>query len=365
MLPEATGKVETFVGRYLLNTWYAAAHGDELRDRPLGRTLLERPVVLYRTASGQVAALEDRCPHRFAPLSLGRIKGDELECGYHGLRFQASGSCSHNPHGPIPPKAQVRRYPTLERYGYVWFWPGDPARADAALLPQFDFLTQPERFTVMPGYLHVKANYQLIVDNLLDLSHAHYIHPHFAIRELSLEEQLRVTRTKTTTAGDTVTAWRTRTAVPPNPGTREVFGFGPELVDTRSHMTWHAPALLNFDVGACLTGTPEELGLCIPQAHFITPETALTSHYFFAASRNMKRDDAEAGRRFLEMLDMAFREQDEPMIEAVQRNMGTVTELDELDPLLLRTDSAPVMARRVLQRLIAAENALPSGLNVA
>jgi phenylpropionate dioxygenase-like ring-hydroxylating dioxygenase large terminal subunit len=350
------------VARYLRNAWYVAAHSDELAGAPLGRMLLEESVVLYRTASGAVCALRDRCPHRFAPLSLGRIRGEELECGYHGLRFDRSGACAHNPHGARPSAAKVRAYPTLERYGYVWFWPGDPARADPALLPEFKFLGDSQRFTTMAGYLHVKAHYELIVDNLLDLSHAVFVHPHFAIPGLSAEEQLKATVTRTTQEGNAVIAWRLRTGVPPNPTTREVFGFGPELVDSRSHMTWFPPALLSFDVGSSLTGTADEEGLCIPQAHLITPETALTSHYFFAACRNMKRDDAEAGRRFFEALDLAFRDQDEPMIEALQRNMGTTTDLDDLDPILLRTDSAPVMARRTLKRLIAAEGQLAKPL---
>jgi phenylpropionate dioxygenase-like ring-hydroxylating dioxygenase large terminal subunit len=118
-----------------------------------------------------------------------------------------------------------------------------------------------------------------------------------------------------------------------------------------------APALLSFDVGACLTGTPESDGLCIPQAHLITPETELTSHYFFAATRNIRRDDPETGRKLFDLLGLAFREQDEPIIEAVQRSMGETGDLDSLNPILLRTDGAPVMARRTLQRLIAAEQA--------
>lgn len=341
---------------YLKNVWYVAAHGAELADAPLGRTLLGEPVVLYRTSAGAVAALQDRCPHRFAPLSMGRVKGDELECGYHGLRFNRTGTCSHNPHGPIPPRAAVRGYPTIERHGYIWFWPGDPAHADPDLLPQFPFLSNPEHFTVTPGYLRVLANYQLIVDNLLDLNHVLFLHPHFAVPGQTVEQQLRAISTKTVTEGNLVTAWRTRIAVPPNAPTREIFGFkADELVDSRSHMTWFPPALLSFDVGACLTGTPESGGLCIPQAHLITPETELTSHYFFAATRNMRRDDPETGRKLFGLLDLAFRQQDEPMIEAVQRNMGETGDLDSLHPILLRTDGAPVLARRTLQRLIAAE----------
>lgn len=347
---------------YLKNAWYVAAASDEVAAAPLARTLLDERVVLYRSASGAVAALQDRCPHRFAPLSLGRIKGEELECGYHGLRFNGSGACSHNPHGPIPPRARVRAYPVTERYGYVWFWPGDPSRAQPELLPKLPFLSDPARFAVMRGYLPVRANYQLIVDNLLDLSHALFLHPHFAVPGQTVEQQLQAISTRTVTEGDTVTAWRMRVAVPPNGPTREIFGFkADQPVDSRSHMTWIPPAVLSFDLGACLTGTAESEGLCIPQAHLITPETELTSHYFFAATRNMRKDDPETGRKLLALLQLAFHEQDEPMIEAVQRNMGATGDFDSLHPILLRTDGAPVMARRTLTRLIAAEQGMASG----
>ncbi|HVW67922.1 MAG TPA: aromatic ring-hydroxylating dioxygenase subunit alpha, partial [Steroidobacteraceae bacterium] len=341
---------------YLGNAWYAAAHGSEVTAAaPFARTLLEQSIVFYRDTAGRVTALENRCPHRFAPLSRGRIRGDEIECGYHGLRFGRSGVCSHNPHGPVPPRARVRAYPVIESQGYIWLWPGEPSRADPALLPTFMALSDEANLTVVTGYLHVKANYQLIVDNLLDLSHALFVHPHFAIPGQTIEEQLSAITTKTLIEGDVVTAWRLRRAVPPNGPTREIFGFGPEPVDSRSHMKWHPPALLDFDVGACLTGTPEATGLCMPQAHLITPETPFTSHYFFAAARNLRRDDPQAGQQLMRMLDLAFREQDEPMIEAVQSSMGATSDLDSLDPLLLRTDGAPVAARRILQKLIAAE----------
>jgi phenylpropionate dioxygenase-like ring-hydroxylating dioxygenase large terminal subunit len=341
--------------KYLQNTWYAAAHRDELNAAPLARTLLDQPIVFYRTSNGTATALQDRCPHRFAPLSMGKVRGDELECGYHGLRFNCAGACSHNPHGPVPPRAKVRSYPVTERYGFIWLWPGEPALANPDLLPAFNFLADRETYTVLPGYLHVKANYQLIVDNLLDLSHALFVHPHFAIPGQSIEEQLAAIKTKTTTEGNAVTAWRMRKSVPPNGPTRQIFGFGPEPVDSRAHMHWHAPAVINFDVGSCLADTPESGGLCIPQAHLISPETQLTSHYFFAAARNMRRDDPAAGQELYNLLDLAFRHQDEPMIEAAQRNMGETGDLESLEPILLRTDGAPVAARRVLQRLIAEE----------
>ena len=342
---------------YLRNAWYVAAQSSELTTTPLKRTLLEERCALFRTESGEVAILLDRCPHRFAPLSCGKVRAEVLTCGYHGLAFDRSGQCVANPHGPVPRAARVRSYPCFERYGYVWFWPGDPTKADPKALPAFPYLEDPTHFSVVKTYLHVKANYQLVVDNLLDLSHVPFLHPNFAVEGVSTQKDLGQTMTRVKRESDRVLSRRVRSGLPPNKPAREIFGFGPEPVDMRSHMTWFPPALLDFDLGTCLTGTSEAQGLCLPAAHYVTPETELTCHYFVSAARNMRRDDPEVDRHIAGVMDTAFRLQDEPMIEAVQECMGPTGDLDSMQPLLLQTDGAPVEARRMLGSLIATEQA--------
>ena len=342
---------------YLRNTWYVAAQSEEIGKTPKSRTLLDERVVLFRTESGKAAILADRCPHRFAPLSLGKVCGESLTCGYHGLSFDSAGECVGNPHGPVPRAARVRAYPSFERYGYVWFWPGDPAKADPQTLPAFPYLEAPEGFSVVKSYLHVKANYQLVVDNLLDLSHVPFLHPIFAVEGVSTQKDLDKTTTRVTRGSDRVISRRVRSGLPPNKPAREIFGFGPEPVDMRTHMTWFAPALLDFDLGTCLTGTPEADGLCLPSAHYVTPETELTCHYFVSSGRNMRRNEPDIDRHIAGVMDTAFRLQDEPMIEAVQDCMGPTGDLDSMRPLLLQTDGAPVEARRILASLIATEQA--------
>lgn len=342
---------------YLLNTWYVAAYTHEVTQAPLARTLLEQQVVLFRTEAGHASILDNRCPHRFAPLSLGRVNGETLTCGYHGLGFDHTGQCVGNPHGPVPRAARVRAYPTMERYGFVWYWPGEPALAEPDRIPTFGYLADPEKFSVVTGYLHVKANYQLIVDNLLDLSHVPFLHPHFGIQGVSTQEQLARTTTRVSREADRVTCYRLRSGLPANGPSQAMFGFGTEPVDSRSNMTWMPPAVLSFDLGSCRPGTPEAEGLCLPAAHCITPETSRTSHYFFAQARNLRRGEAAVDELLLKLLDTAFRLQDEPMIEAVQSSMGETTDIDSLHPLLLRTDGAPVAARQILAKLIAAEYA--------
>src|SRR5258708_6152703 len=131
---------------FVSDAWYVAAWSDQLADRPLARVVLEQPVVLFRRGDGSPAALEDRCVHRRLPLSLGRIRGDALECGYHGLVFDTTGRCVKIPgQTTIPPGARVRSYPVVERHRCLWIWTGDPARADPAAIRNFHWLDAPER----------------------------------------------------------------------------------------------------------------------------------------------------------------------------------------------------------------------------
>ena len=100
---------------FLRNAWYVAALDDEVSDKPLARTLLNDAVVLFRDAQGRAAALEDRCRHRGAPLSLGEVTARGLQCGYHGMAFDGQGVCTHIPgQERIPPQARVRAYPVAE-----------------------------------------------------------------------------------------------------------------------------------------------------------------------------------------------------------------------------------------------------------
>lgn len=227
------------MARYLLNCWYVAAHAHEVTREPLARTLLDQFLVLYRSENGDPIVLMDRCPHRFAPLSLGRVVGDDIECGYHGMRFGATGGCTYNPHGTALPKAaQVRAYPAVERYGFIWYWPGDAEAADPALIRPFPFLADTERFAVVCGYLHTACNYQLVVDNLLDLSHTPYLHPQFRSDEVSADA-IRATRSKLVRGADHVFAFRVIEDLPAPAWHREAFGLEDGPADTRLHMTWY------------------------------------------------------------------------------------------------------------------------------
>lgn len=162
---------------FLRQSWYVAARSGEVTRQPLGRVLLDEPVVLFRKESGQTVALEDRCCHRHLPLSMGRVEGDGLRCGYHGLKFDSTGKCVEIPgQDSIPPQARVRAYPTQERYRWIWIWMGAPEKADPALIPNWWWADHPEWAFTQPAQIPVKCNYQLVSDNVLDVTHLAYVH---------------------------------------------------------------------------------------------------------------------------------------------------------------------------------------------
>ena len=154
-----------------------ASWSADVTQVPSGLTVLNEPMVLFRGADGEVGALADACPHRAVPLSLGRVEGNNVVCPYHGIEFDRGGVCRRNPHvaGPAD-RLRTRAFPIIERYGMVWVWPGDPAEVAGDLLPDYAWFDQPERYTSGCGYVHIEADYRLIIDNLMDLAHADYIH---------------------------------------------------------------------------------------------------------------------------------------------------------------------------------------------
>ena len=333
--------------------------GHDVTRAPVARTFLEQRVVLYRDGEGLPVALADRCPHRFAPLSQGKLVAGGLECPYHGLQFDRSGACVFNPHGnhAIPKRAFVRAYPLLERYGMVWIWMGDSALADPALLPDFSLIADHERFALVHGYLHLDTNYQLILDNLLDLSHAEFLHPLLGVPGSSQRMQFTMKQ-----AGDTVYAYHSMPNEPITPLHKMMWKSSSTHGDRRAHMRWDAPANLLLDVGVTECGRPESEGPSLPSAHLLTPETERSTHYFWVNARDSMREE-EFSQRVRAAFDAAFRTEDGPMIAACQERMESL-DLVSLNPILLSTDAAATRARRVLQAKIEAERTAAEPLPV-
>ncbi|MES2257990.1 MAG: aromatic ring-hydroxylating dioxygenase subunit alpha [Pseudomonadota bacterium] len=339
---------------YLMNAWYVAALSTELNGEALfHRKLLDVEVLLYRKASGEPVAMRDRCPHRFAPLHLGKRVGDDVVCGYHALRFDCSGKCVHNPHGEgtIPSAAVVRSYPAIERHGFVWFWPGDAALADPARIPDYSRLERGHGNAVGYAYMHMDANYELIVDNIMDLSHVDYVHGPL----LNTAGKLSPLKPKVLEDGNTVSIHWDWEQHPPMGFFAPFLPRASDRADHHVQVDWTAPSTMLLTVGAMQDTSDHERGLISWDHHLMTPETETSTHYFFGSRRNWLVEDAELNRLKLEGTMAAFTFEDKPIIEAQQREMGTA-DLWSLKPVLLSGDPAAVRARRVLERLKQAES---------
>ena len=146
---------------YLYNQWYLAAWDDAVGEDPVQIWLLDIPVMFYRTAAGQLVAMEDRCPHRLVPLSKGCRVGDSIQCIYHGAIFAPTGECESLPGASAQARQNgVRTFATEERWGAIWIWMGEAETANRDLLPGAGNLQTEGRRTVR-GVLPCKANYQL------------------------------------------------------------------------------------------------------------------------------------------------------------------------------------------------------------
>lgn len=160
--------------KYVSNAWYVAARSAELGETLLARSIIGLPVVLYRKNDGSACALLDACAHRLYPLSKGFREGDDIRCSYHGFKFNPFGECTHIPSSEhIPEQAKVRTFPLVERHDMAWIWMGDPTQADPALIPDCPWLDTSNKVFY---YVHLQADYQLLIENLLDFSHVPFVH---------------------------------------------------------------------------------------------------------------------------------------------------------------------------------------------
>ena len=330
---------------FMTNCWQVAAYSSEVSRSLLKRRLLSDGVVLYRTIAGEVVAMQDRCPHRYVPLSLGTLDGDVVQCGYHGMRFDASGECVHIPgQDTIPPKARVRVYPVHERYTFVWIWMGDPKRADPATIPDFHWMDDPQ-WAVAEGYHHVDADYRFLVDNLLDLSHETFVHPETIGNGAVAESpaNVKVIERKT------VRVHRDMLACEAPPQFIALAGFTGKI--DRWHTTLYTPpGFCIIEVGAVPAGTNDRTaGFEARILNLITPETERSSHYFWAHARNIRRDDTALTDTIRRSIVDTFN-QDKMVLEAQQIESDAVGSIDP--GVALKVDLGPVQGRSLLKAAI-------------
>ena len=328
---------------FLMNQWYVAAVAEELTERPLARTFCGQPVVMFRTASGRAAALADRCPHRYAPLSAGRCVGETIVCAYHGIEFDADGTCARIPHQPtIPARMRVRVFPLVERWGWAWIWLGDPRNAESAAIPDYPWLVAAGWHSFRRHY-QVQANWELCADNLLDLSHTPFIHK----KTVGVAEMATVP-VRSWIEGNRVFQQRVMTQVNPSAFVAEWGNFA-GLIDRRATVTWEPAAnmnaeLLYFDAGNNIT-----LRLTNPN----TPETERATHVWFAWSRNFgsDSDDDAMAARFKEQ-SFAVMAEDVRFMEIQQAGLDRA---GDFQPVAIAADATLNQARRIVERLRAEE----------
>lgn len=342
---------------FLWNCWYAAAWDYEVTgDVKLARTYLENPVVIYRGKSGQYVALDDRCCHRAAPLSLGRIEGDCIRCMYHGMKYDADGKCIEIPgQDRISATHKVRKYPLVNKGGLLWIWMGDPSLAnpddilDYEPLSSGDWVGHPK-----PEYLHYDANWLLIVDNLADFSHLAFVHAktlggseEYAYESTAQEiDQLE--------RGFSFVRWHKDSAPPPYHS--KVSPEETTKVDRRNTVTMLVPGVFFMETLFAPVGwDPEGSDMTNVRQYrncqYMTPETRSTAHFFWDYFRDYRKDEEEVSISLRDGLMAGFLE-DKVLIEAQQK----LLEIDEpFQPRFLQADGPFSYFRQTLQRLIKNE----------
>lgn len=337
------------------NTWYVACSSDELDKEPLGRQICNKQIVFYRDGDGKVVALEDFCPHRGAPLSLGKLEDGMLVCGYHGLKMGSDGKTDSMPKQRVDTFPCVHAYPVVERYGYIWLWPGDTKLADAALLPDLEWADSPD-WGFGGGMFNIQCDYRLMIDNLMDLSHETYVHStsigQKEIDEAPVKTVLEGNEVVTSRIMDNIIAppfWQT--ALKANNLAHDV------PVDRWQICRFTPPSHIMIDVGVAHAGHG---GIDADNKHkvrgivvdFLTPASETSMWYFWGMARNFKPQDKALSDTIREGQKEIFAE-DLEMLEQQQKNIHT--HFSDRRLLKLDIDAGGVHSRKIIAKLLSEE----------
>lgn len=336
------------------NAWYVGALGSEVSSSALVEvTMLEQVIMLFRGEDGSPKALSGICPHRFARLSAGKILNGAVECPYHGLQFGTDGQCVHNPRGSgtIPPNAAIRSYPAVESAGMIWVWMGEADNADPATLPRFDFVAETPPEMLSFGYMQANAGYQIIIDNLVDPSHADWVHESTLTSVQAYSRNgPQMDRTATSIGG--IWSFEAARSQP----IYHMFQSDPEALTRQRHeFRWHRPSVVEINVDVQEPGRKK---LSSRSFHAITPIDAHSAHYWFAVGRDYGNLGPEFNRGFHAALLAAFETEDKPVLEGVDRMMAG-RNFWEMRPLILEGDQISVLVRRETEKWIRADPTHP------
>ena len=337
---------------YPLNCWWAAARSSEIADKPYGCTMLDTPVVLYRRSSdGQIVALHDRCAHRWAPLSAGWVEGDRIVCGYHGFEYESGGKCIRIPtQDSVPAKACVRAYPVIERYGMVWVWLGDAALADASEPPaDLGFITDPS-WTVVTGEMPLHANYMMLKENVLDLTHFGYVHRN-TIKVMDWDRPPQVEVDETTV-----------TFIQEFPSSPLVFvyamptGIGMERPVYRKNWGRYLNPAVNLGAVDIRDPSPPVGGRAEFQfrvVHLTTPISPTRTRYWWFQGWDIQLP-ADYVSKWQAGVEAGYAE-DKVILNEVQRIVSSDAHGCDYPEILAQADQAAIQARRKLQALLDTE----------
>ncbi len=336
---------------FLENAWYVAAIASEVTRTPQRVTMLGRHVVLYRRQDGSPVALEDACPHRKLPLSMGKVVGDDIECGYHGLKFDGSGACIRVPATPMAAaNARLRVYPVEDRYGLTWVWIGEPSLADPAKIFAVTEWGNPDWGCTAPGAMTVDCDYRFITDNLLDPSHVAWVHV-TSFGNAACEEV--PVRARPTEDGVIASRWMYDVEIAPFYAPFTKFS---GCCDREQHYEVRHPshAIIKAIFVPAGTGGPDKPYhddvFLMDSYNFMAPIDEKRTRYFWFQMRNFAPGDAAVDEMFAQAVRGAFLE-DKVILEAVQIGMDEMATPNINLPL----DAGPMRFRRRLAELIAAE----------
>jgi phenylpropionate dioxygenase-like ring-hydroxylating dioxygenase large terminal subunit len=338
---------------FLRNAWYVAAKSSDVDRHLTPLTILGESIVVFRRENGEAAALENACPHRKLPLSMGRRQGDSIVCGYHGLTFDAGGKCIAAPtQDKIPPNARVHSYPAVDRFGLLWIWMGEPALADVRKIVDIEHYQHPGWGSANGGPMTCGCNYLYLTDNLLDPSHVAWVHLTSFAASGTESTPLQID-----VKSDGVVVWRWILDCEVPPFYAPVVKFAGRC-DRLQHYEVRYPSVAINKSAFAPSGTGGAGKPLLPEAfvavsyHFLTPLDESSTAYHWLLQRNSEADNAEISERMSAAARAAF-EEDRVVLEAVHRGMASKTKPN----INLALDAGPLRFRRELQALIDSEQA--------
>jgi len=336
------------VSTWINNSWYVAGWDSEIDQAPVARTICGVPMMFYRRLDRSVVAMRDACPHRLLPLSMGLREGDSIRCRYHGLKIGSDGVAEEMPlkTDAVNKRICTETFAVAEKHRFVWVWIGEKEKADPALIPDL-WPCSREDWTFDGGYYHIKCDYRLMIDNLMDLTHETYVHAGSIGQPEIMEAPL-----ESSVDGNEVylSRWMPGIDAPPFwRGALKKEG----LVDRWQICRFLAPSAVMIDVGVAPVGAGATIenhdqGVRGMVVDFMTPETENTHHYFWGMARNFDIEDKGFTARFKRQQGGVFAE-DKEILEAQQ---AAIIANPDLRLNAYNIDQGGVRARQVINRLI-------------